>query len=78
MGLIAGVLESQGVATVVVSCFEPIMEQVGAPRRLALPYPLGFPLGMPGQVEDQFRVLREALSLARAPGPAPVIRTLEP
>ncbi len=78
MGLIAGVLEARGIATVVLSCFEPVMERVGAPRRLALPYPLGFPLGEAGNAPLQREILRAALTLAVREGPAPVVEPFTP
>lgn len=74
MGLIAAALERRGIVTVVFSCLEPVTERVRAPRWLALPFPLGHPLGTPGDPDLQRALLREALDLATAPGPPPVRR----
>lgn len=74
MGLIAAELERRGVVTVVLSCLEPVTEKVRPPRWLALPFPLGHPLGAPGDLDQQRALLREALDLAAAPGSPPVRR----
>lgn len=78
MGLIAGVLEDRGIQTVCLSTFEPIMKKVRPPRWLDLPYPLGFPLGPPGDPELQGRILRRAFRLLEAPGPGPVQESFDP
>jgi len=67
------ILEERGVATVVIGLVRPHMEKTGGPRGLWVPFPLGRPLGEPGDPAFQKRVLRAALSLVeRAPG-APVL-----
>jgi hypothetical protein len=78
VGLIAAALEERGIRTVCLSTFEPIMDQVRPPRWLALPYPLGFPLGPPHRPELQARILREAFRLLEEPGPGPVRREYDP
>ena len=78
MGLIAAALEERGIRTVCLSTFEPIMSQVRPPRWLDLPYPLGFPLGLPNQGELQTRILRRAFRLLEEPGPGPVRREYDP
>jgi hypothetical protein len=78
VGLIAGTLEEKGIRTVCLSTFEPIMAQVRPPRWLSLPYPLGFPLGLPNQPDLQVRILRRALALLEEPGPGPVHREYDP
>jgi hypothetical protein len=40
-----------------------ITRRIRAPRALAVPYPLGFPLGRPHDAEGQRDVLRAALAL---------------
>lgn len=40
-----------------------ITRRIRAPRALAVPYPLGFPLGRPGDSAGQLVVLRAALAL---------------
>lgn len=78
MGLIAGVLEAEGIRTVCLSTFEPIMEKVAPPRWLGVPHPLGFPLGEPGDPELQRRILLQALDLLEEEEPGPVRRDFDP
>lgn len=78
MGLIAAALEAEGIRTVCLSNMEAIMEQVAPPRWLALPFPLGFPLGEPGRSDLQRRILRRALKVLEAPGPGPVREEWDP
>jgi hypothetical protein len=40
-----------------------ITRAIRAPRALAVPYPLGYPLGEPGNIEMQRSILRELLRL---------------
>jgi hypothetical protein len=46
---------------------------VRTPRAPAVPFPLGYPLGAPGDAELQSRVIAAALALLASPGPAPVL-----
>ncbi len=78
MGLIAGAIEERGIRTVCLSTFEPIMERVRPPRWLSLPFPMGFPLGLPHEAGTQRRILRQALRMVEAPGPGPVRVAFEP
>ncbi len=72
IGLIGGVLEGRGIATVCLSVCEEITRKVGPPRALVLPYPFGYPLGAPGDAGLQHRILDQALALLTRPGPPPV------
>lgn len=63
MGTLAHVLESEGLATVVISLIRPHTEKLKPPRALHCEFPLGRPLGKPGDDEFQRRVLREAFGL---------------
>jgi len=64
-------LEERGVPTVAIGLVRPHMEKTGGPRGLWVPFPLGRPLGEPGDAAFQRRVLRAALSLLeREDGPA--------
>ncbi len=74
MGLIAGVLEVRGLATVCLSCFEPITSKVRPPRWLVLDYPLGYPLGAPANPGLQTDILLATLALLEAPGPPSIRR----
>ncbi len=75
MGLVAGVLEQAGIATVILSCLEEVTEQVAPPRWLSLPYPLGYPLGRPDEPDHQRRILEIAIQLLTQSGPRPLRRT---
>jgi len=67
---LAQMLEDRGLATTVIGLVRPHMERSGNPRGLFVPFPLGRPLGEPGDAAFQTRVLREALALlARGDGP---------
>jgi hypothetical protein len=63
-------IESRGVATVVIGLVRPHMEQTKPPRGLWVPFPLGRPLGEPEDATFQRRVLMTALALLeRRDGP---------
>ena len=63
-------IERRGVATVVIGLVRPHLEATRAPRALWVPFPLGRPLGAPGDPAFQRRVLRSALQLLeRSDGP---------
>jgi hypothetical protein len=63
-------LESRGIATVVIGLIRPHMERTRPPRGLWVPFELGRPLGEPGDAAFQRRVLTEALALLeRRDGP---------
>ncbi len=71
MGLVARVLEREGLPTVSLTSAIDITERIRPPRAAFLNYPLGNPAGAPGDVEGQKRVLREVLGLVetvREPG----------
>lgn len=78
MGLIAAALEEKGIRTVCLSNMEDIMEKVAPPRWLALPFPLGFPLGEAGNSSLQERILERAFQLLETPGPGPVRMAFDP
>jgi hypothetical protein len=63
-------IESRGVATVVIGLVRPHMERTKPPRGLWVPFPLGRPLGEPEDATFQRRVLMAALALLeRRDGP---------
>ena len=78
MGLIAAALEEEGIRTVCLSTMEAIMEQVAPPRWLALPYPMGFPLGRPHEADLQRRIIQRAFQLLEREGPGPVMQEYDP
>jgi hypothetical protein len=73
VGLVAGELERRGIATTSVTMLPEITREVRTPRAPAVPFPLGYPLGAPGDAELQSRVIAAALALLASPGPAPVL-----
>lgn len=56
-------LESLGLTTTVIGLVRPHMEKSANPRGLFVPFPLGRPLGKPGDAAFQRRVLLAALGL---------------
>jgi hypothetical protein len=63
VGVLARVFEAAGLATVALSLVRPQAVAVKAPRFLHVEFPLGRPLGRPGDVEFQHDVLRRAFAL---------------
>src|SRR3954452_4423999 len=66
---LAHVLEAEGLATVALGSQRNQIEHTAPPRGLWCDFPLGRPLGRPGDPAFQHRVLRHALGLLDAPGP---------
>ncbi|MFI5267846.1 MAG: hypothetical protein ACHQ7M_10765 [Chloroflexota bacterium] len=64
MGLVARVLEREGLTTVSLTSAIDITERVRPPRVAFLNFPLGYPVGRPNEPEEQLQVLRAALRLA--------------
>jgi hypothetical protein len=73
VGLVAGELETHGIATTSVSVLREITVKVRTPRALFADLPLGSPLGRPHDAELQTRILRAAFALLSHPGPPPVL-----
>src|ERR671910_544074 len=70
VGTLAHVIEAAGLATVALSLVRPQIEQSRPPRALHCEFPLGRPLGRPGDPEFQRRVLSAAFALLqRRDGP---------
>lgn len=63
VGLMQGVLEEAGIATVSVSVIEEITRKVRPPRSLGVPFPFGYPLGKPNDPALQRKVILQSLSL---------------
>ncbi|HZF69038.1 MAG TPA: hypothetical protein VEZ47_13435 [Gemmatirosa sp.] len=77
VGLVAGVLEAAGIATVCVALVRAVAVQVRPPRALAVPFPFGAPLGRAHDAAGQRRVVELALALLTAAGPGPLLEDLE-
>ena len=56
-------LEGRGIVTCSVTVLPEITAKVGPPRALAVDYPLGYPLGAPGDAALQRRIVEAALAL---------------
>lgn len=72
LALAARLLESSGIATVVMGCAKDIVEHVAAPRFLFSDFPLGNAAGRPDDPQSQAVTLELALSLLET---APAART---
>jgi hypothetical protein len=66
---LAHVFEAEGLATVALGSQRHQIERTAPPRGLWCDFPLGRPLGRPGDAAFQHRVLRHAFSLLDATGP---------
>ena len=63
VGLIQGVLEEAGIATVSLSLLEEITRKVKPPRALWVPFRLGYPLGEPHNGGLQRQIILQSLDL---------------
>lgn len=69
MSTLAHVFEAEGLATVALGSMRKQIEHTAPPRGLWCDFPLGRPLGKPGDPEFQHRVLAHAFSLLEATEP---------
>jgi hypothetical protein len=67
VGTLAHVIEAAGLTTVALSLVRPQIERSHPPRALHCEFPLGRPLGRPGDAEFQRRVLAAAFALLERP-----------
>ena len=74
MGLIARALERTGIATVSISIAKDLTEAVGVPRAVFVKWPLGHPLGEPGNGAQQRTMIFSALQLLVEAETAGIIR----
>lgn len=63
VSLVAAELERQGIATVALQLLRIAAERVGPPRALLMPFPHGYPLGLPDDQALQHRVIEAALTM---------------
>ena len=77
VGLIQGVLEEAGIASVSISQLQEVTRKVKPPRALLVPYPLGYPLGKPHDPALQRRIVLEALKLLER-SDLPVLESFQP
>lgn len=69
MSTLAHVFEAEGMATVALASIRKQVESTAPPRGLFCDFPLGRPLGKPGDPEFQHRVLAAAFDLLNASEP---------
>ena len=69
MSTLAHIFEAAGMATVVLGSVRKQIESTAPPRGLLCDFPLGRPLGKPGDAQFQHRVLAHAFSLLDAQEP---------
>jgi len=63
---LAHVFEARGLATIVLASVKSVVERMHPPRALYCEFPLGRPLGRPGEPEFQHDVLARAFELLKA------------
>jgi len=63
VGLAQAIIEERGIPTASITMLARITKKIRPPRALAVPYPLGFPLGEANNPELQTEVLRQLLAL---------------
>ncbi|MFT5268755.1 MAG: hypothetical protein ACI88C_002196 [Acidimicrobiales bacterium] len=66
MSTLAHVFEAAGIATVVLAATKSVVERMQPPRALFCEFPLGRPLGKPGDAEFQHDVLARAFAMLDA------------
>ncbi|MEQ8839952.1 MAG: hypothetical protein RIB98_03150 [Acidimicrobiales bacterium] len=72
--MLAHLIEAAGIATVTLASMRPVAEKIAPPRAFHGEFPLGRPLGVPGDAEFQHDVLARAFALLDAPS-GPVIES---
>jgi len=76
--VLARTLESAGLSTVLVTNMPFWAEKAGVPRTLAVEFPFGQMLGRPGEIEQQRRVVEQALAvLEKAEAPGTIVHSPE-
>jgi len=69
--VLARIFEAAGLSTVLVTGMPVWSERIGVPRTVAVEFPFGHALGLPGDRDMQMQVIRAALALleeGRTPG----------
>lgn len=79
VGHVARALEVEGIPTVVIAieAFEETLASMSVPRLVTTPFPLGRPLGFPGNNLQQQRVIQEGLNLLENANSNTTVRSLD-
>ena len=77
VGLAQAEIEDRGIPTVSITMLAAITRKIQPPRALAVPYPLGYPLGEPNNRELQTAILRQLLALVTR-SDVPVLEEFDP
>ena len=76
--MLARTLETAGFSTILVTTMPFWAEKIGVPRTLAVEFPYGQTLGQPHNVEQQMRVINQALQiLEQATEPGQIVHSTE-
>jgi len=77
VGLAQAEIEGRGIPTASITMLADLTRKIRPPRALAVPYPLGYPLGEANNRELQTAILRQLLALV-ARNDVPVIEAFDP
>lgn len=68
VGHVARLLEEAGTPTVIIACaaFKPRLQAMSLPRLVLTPFPMGRPVGAPGDAVGQRQTLLAALDLLQS------------
>ncbi len=73
MPVLARTLEAEGFSTILVTMMPFWAEKIGVPRTLAVEFPFGHTLGQPHNMDQQMRVIRQALEVLETADEAGII-----
>ena len=68
VGLVQGEIERAGIVTASITMLPEITRKIRPPRALEVPFPLGFPMGRPGDTAKHRQVLRRLLEMCQDVG----------
>jgi len=63
--VLARVIETAGISTVLVTMMSDVAERIGVPRIVGLEFPFGHTLGHAGERDEQTKIIRDALRVLR-------------
>ncbi len=76
VGLVQAEIELRGIPTASISLLKEVTSILRPPRSLFVPFPMGYPLGLPNDPEIQLSVIRQALTLL-SKNETPILADLE-